>query len=74
MKPGVTTPQELKPIFDFRGGTKMVGIVIGIITTGAGLVAVNRQIDESEKLSDRKKKFFELGLIAVWVAGILVLA
>ena len=52
----------------------MVGIVIGIITTGAVLVAVNRQIDESEKLSDRKKKFLELGLIAVWVAGILVLA
>lgn len=52
----------------------MVGIVIGIITTGAALVAVNREIDESEKLSDRKKKLFELGLIAVWVAGVLVLA
>ena len=52
----------------------MVGIVIGIIATGAVLVAVNRQIDESEKLSDKKKKVFELGLTAVWVTGILVLA
>ena len=52
----------------------MVGIVIGIIATGVALVAVNREIDESEKLSDRKKKLFELGLIAVWVAGVLVLA